>query len=393
MPPKGSKKRKYVEDDDEEYHPSTDQSQQKVVSSTSRPSNARSAVPSREAAGSSYFSALDDAPVVYHDYSTELRLKPDHPLRPIWITQECLIYLEAFSPLYQQASDFLVAIAEPESRPEFVHTYKLTQNSLYAAVAVSINTETIIKVLNRLCKTNIPEDVVRFIHNSTYTFGKAKIVLKENKYFIESQFPDILKELLKNPKIRTAREFAEGTESSFLESTAPVEDARNTDYTKLTYDAMENEEEMDQQGAAASEFRTVSFQIKQTEVQVVKRSAKEDSQYPLMEEYDFKNDHRNPNLVIDLRASTKIRPYQEKSLAKMFGNGRARSGIIVLPCGAGKSLTGVTAASTVKKNIIVMCINNASVKQWREEFTNWTNIAVSYFYSINVSCSVIDCSY
>ena len=32
------------------------------------------------------------------------------------------------------------------------------------------------------------------------------------------------------------------------------------------------------------------------------------------------------------------RPYQDKSLSKMFGNGRARSGIIVLPCGAGKSL-------------------------------------------------------
>lgn len=66
----------------------------------------------------------------------------------------------------------------------------------------------------------------------------------------------------------------------------------------------------------------------------------------------------------------------------MFGNGRARSGIIVLPCGAGKSLTGVTAASTVKKNIIVMCINNASVKQWREEFTNWTNIAVSLTFTV-----------
>lgn len=59
----------------------------------------------------------------------------------------------------------------------------------------------------------------------------------------------------------------------------------------------------------------------------------------------------------------------------MFGNGRARSGIIVLPCGAGKSLTGVTAASTVKKSVIVMCINNASVKQWREEFIKWTNVS------------------
>ena len=48
-------------------------------------------------------------------------------------------------------------------------------------------------------------------------------------------------------------------------------------------------------------------------------------------------------------AHLQVRPYQEKSLAKMFGNGRARSGIIVLPCGAGKSLTGIAAAVRVRK--------------------------------------------
>lgn len=64
----------------------------------------------------------------------------------------------------------------------------------------------------------------------------------------------------------------------------------------------------------------------------------------------------------------------------MFGNGRARSGIIVLPCGAGKSLTGVTAASTVKRATIVMCINNASVKQWKEQFIMWTNVKVGFSF-------------
>ena len=59
----------------------------------------------------------------------------------------------------------------------------------------------------------------------------------------------------------------------------------------------------------------------------------------------------------------------------MFGNHRARSGIIVLPCGAGKSLTGVTAASTVKRSTVVLCINNASVKQWQAEFLRWTNVS------------------
>jgi superfamily II DNA or RNA helicase len=57
-----------------------------------------------------------------------------------------------------------------------------------------------------------------------------------------------------------------------------------------------------------------------------------------VEEYDFRNDNINPNVPqMDLKPHTRIRRYQERSLAKMFGNGRARSGIIVLPCGAGKT--------------------------------------------------------
>jgi DNA excision repair protein ERCC-3 len=43
--------------------------------------------------------------------------------------------------------------------------------------------------------------------------------------------------------------------------------------------------------------------------------------YPVLEEYDFRNDRTNPDLDIDLKPGTTIRPYQETSLSKMFGNG------------------------------------------------------------------------
>lgn len=62
-----------------------------------------------------------------------------------------------------------------------------------------------------------------------------------------------------------------------------------------------------------------------SEVEHVKKAAT-DMDYPLMEEYDFRHDTVNPPLKIDLKANTRIRAYQEKSLSKMFGNGRARSG-------------------------------------------------------------------
>jgi DNA excision repair protein ERCC-3 len=56
------------------------------------------------------------------------------------------------------------------------------------------------------------------------------------------------------------------------------------------------------------------------ESQDVKKRCNE-LEYPMLEEYDFRNDTVNANLDIDLKPATVIRPYQETSLSKMFGNG------------------------------------------------------------------------
>ena len=78
----------------------------------------------------------------------------------------------------------------------------------------------------------------------------------------------------------------------------------------------------------------------------------------MLEEYDFKNNTINADLDIDLEPAATIRPYQETSLSKMFVNVQARSGIIVLPCGAGKTLVGITAACTIKKSCLVLCTSS-----------------------------------
>lgn len=58
----------------------------------------------------------------------------------------------------------------------------------------------------------------------------------------------------------------------------------------------------------------------------------------------------------------------------MFSNGRARSGIIVLPCGAGKTLTGITAATTIRKSTIVLTSSSVAVDQWKRSFTDFTTV-------------------
>lgn len=71
-----------------------------------------------------------------------------------------------------------------------MHEYNLTPHSLYAAVSVGLETETIIAVLSKLSKTKLPKEMIDFIHASTANYGKVKLVLKKNRYFVESPFPE-----------------------------------------------------------------------------------------------------------------------------------------------------------------------------------------------------------
>ncbi|KAJ3302809.1 hypothetical protein HDV03_004560 [Kappamyces sp. JEL0829] len=278
--------------------------------------------------------------------------------------------MEAFHPMQESAQDFLITISEPVTRPSRIHEFKLTAYSLYAAVSVGMTTNTILEVLERFSKAKLPEGVVKFIKDCTLSYGKVKLVLKRNRYYLESTYPAILRKLLVDPVIKAARVMG-------LEADAgqdhPV--AKKDEFGAVITLDREDEEEEGLSGQATVDF-TSSFEIQPMMVEEVKKRCVE-LDYPLMEEYDFRQDTFNANLDIDLSPKTTIRDYQEKCLSKMFGgnsDGRARSGIIVLPTGAGKTLVGITAACTVKKSTIILCTNALSVEQWANELKKWSTI-------------------
>lgn len=311
-----------------------------------------------------------------------LKLKPDHFSRPIWISPvDGRIILESFSPLAEQALDFLITVAEPRSRPSHIHEYAITLYSLYAAVSVGLETDDIIAVLNRLSKTPVPESFLKIIREATIKFGKVKLVLKHNRYYVESTQADILQMLLKDPIIGPLRVQAQAEQNpDLILSSAPTQDGLVIPGVKPPVDGENNNVDdifasvVGKKSEDDDDLDTVhSFEITSESVEIVKKRCT-DIEYPVLEEYDFRNDDRNANLDIDLKPSTQIRPYQEKSLSKMFGNGRARSGVIVLPCGAGKTLVGITAACTIKKSVIVLCTSSVSVMQWRQQFLQWCTI-------------------
>lgn len=213
------------------------------------------------------------------------------------------------------------------------------------------------------------------------------------RYFVESAFPDVIQRLLQDNVIRECRlRTADGADTELITevihsksaiskslpekggaSTSQEPSEGQTSTQQVPEDIFSYYEQMDKEEEEEEETQTVSFEIRQEMIEELQKRCIQ-LEYPLLAEYDFRNDTVNPDINIDLKPTAVLRPYQEKSLRKMFGNGRARSGVIVLPCGAGKSLVGVTAACTVRKRCLVLGNSSVSVEQWKAQFKMWSTI-------------------
>ena len=342
------------------------------------------------------------------DFST-LPLKSDHSNRPLWVCPNGLIFLEAFSSVYQPASDFLIAIAEPVARPTFIHEYRITRYSLYAGSSMGLRCEDILSGLERLAKNqSIDKELVKMIEDTTARANKIKLVLRKQRYFVEATRADVLMEILSYPEIERARVKSHmqdesqrvvgwdiDLQTSLLVSVPEAKQIVGPDGKALALNnsewsvaahisqllAMgilqdEAEQLAKEEAVRRSTLRVFRFEVLPSKVEFVRQMCSQ-LHYPMLEEYDFREDSaisKESNLLIQLKASTTIRDYQEKSLAKMFGNGRARSGIIVLPCGAGKTCTAITAACTIKKNTIVFCTTEVAANQWRRQFKYFCHV-------------------
>ena len=116
------------------------------------------------------------------DFS-ELKLKSDHMNRPMWVCPDLHVYLETYNPYYQQACDFMIAIADPVSRAKYIHEYKLTSYSLYAAASLGLRTDDIVSALDYFSKCELSSTIKQMINKETIKCGKVRIVLKKTRYF------------------------------------------------------------------------------------------------------------------------------------------------------------------------------------------------------------------
>jgi DNA excision repair protein ERCC-3 len=72
-----------------------------------------------------------------------------------------------------------------------------------------------------------------------------------------------------------------------------------------------------------------------------------------------------------------VRDYQRQSVDAFYAGGDARggSGVVVLPCGAGKTVVGIAAMAKIKTQTLVLTTSTTAVEQWRREILDKTDLA------------------
>lgn len=293
---------------------------------------------------------------------------------PLIIQSDRTLLLDVHAPLANDCRNDLIPFAELEKSPEHLHTYRLTPLSLWNATSAGFTPEDTIKVLEKYARYDVPQSVMFWIKETAGRFGKLKIVpgpkmqvpLKPTEVFsedttytgqmIEEQFlylvassKQIFLEISANPNLKkyiSPCEYDESVENACVELT---EDEKKYCFLlKLT-----------DRGTIKQELLKILWPVKD-EVQL------EDGE-PL--DFFLKETTSDGKKL-------EIRNYQKEAAKAIVGNRGPGTGFgtIVLPCGAGKTVVGMTVMDMLKTSTLIITTNISAVHQWINELLDKSNL-------------------
>ncbi len=255
---------------------------------------------------------------------------------PLIIQSDNSLLLETNNKIYEEVRDYLVLFAELVKSPEHIHTYRLTPLSLWNAAAAGISAKMILDTLERYSKYAIPENVKYEIMDNIERYGKIRLVQNkadEGSLLLISEDDMLIREIWNNKQVR-----------------AFVEDQVD-----------------------ANTLRIKKFHrgfVKQALIKIG---------FPVEDQAGYVD---GDPFEISIRAQTlhnkkfELREYQEEAVASFYANGSiyGGSGVIVLPCGAGKTVVAMAAMEKMKTNTLILVTNITAARQWIEELIDKTTI-------------------
>ena len=270
--------------------------------------------------------------------------------KPLIVQSDKTLLLDVHSPAAEECRNALIPFAELEKSPEHLHTYRLTPLSLWNAASCGFSTEDAIEVLKKFSRYEVPQVVCAWIEQAGLRFGKLVLIPEvipvnsdENSEKGENQ-PETLILQAENQNI-----YAEINANKLLSKyLTPSLEPKNSFRLSL----------MDR-GTIKQELLKLGWPVK--------------DEVPLRE---------GEPLEINLRKETihgktlTIRGYQEEAAKALVGDKGPGTGFgtIVLPCGAGKTVVGMTIMSKLKTSTLIVTTNISAVHQWIDELLDKTDL-------------------
>ena len=256
--------------------------------------------------------------------------------KPLIIQSDRTLMLEVGHPGYVECRDFLALFAELVKSPEFIHTYRVTPLSLWNAAALGVPFKDILKGLEAFSRYGIPSNVIVDMREWYETYGKLVLQKAEAA-------DDCLELVVKDTRI--------------------LERIRNN---KSLEEFWVNNDGLP--GLFIPQARRGD--LKQALIK---------AGYPVKDLCGYLEGER---LDITLRSidldgnSFQLRDYQKDAIDMFYcaGQKTGGSGVIVLPCGSGKTIIGLGTMAQISSHTLIVATNNVSVRQWRDELLSKTNV-------------------
>ncbi|WP_394614151.1 DNA repair helicase XPB [Lentzea sp. JNUCC 0626] len=243
---------------------------------------------------------------------------------PLIVQSDKTLLLEVDHPLADDARTSIAPFAELERAPEHVHTYRVTPLALWNARAAGHDAEQVVDALVRFSRYPVPQPLLVDVVDTMSRFGR--LVLTNHPAHgltLHSTDRAVLEEVLRNKKV------------------APMFGARIDDDTVVVHPSERG-------------------RLKQLLLKVG---------WPAEDHAGYVDGEAHP---IELEENGwKLRDYQRLAAQTFWAGG---SGVVVLPCGAGKTLVGAAAMAEAQATTLILVTNTVAGRQWKRELIARTSL-------------------
>ncbi|HXL38883.1 MAG TPA: DNA repair helicase XPB [Ktedonobacteraceae bacterium] len=256
-----------------------------------------------------------------------------NPSNPLIVQSDRTILLEVDHPLHAEARDAVAQFAELEKSPEHIHTYRLSPLSLWNAAAGGMTAQTIIELLTSYSKYDIPANIIFEIREYIGRYGRIKLLRDGDTLLLTSSDAALIAEIMHHRRTQP-----------FL--------LRQLDAHTLQINAARR------------------GHIKQALIHIG---------FPAEDLAGYTDGSPLPMKLRPFTAEGKPfepRAYQYGASAAFYAGGAPSggSGVIVLPCGAGKTIVGLVTMADIQRATLILSPNTIAVRQWIQEIIDKTDV-------------------